>query len=124
MPIKSNFVLFSDPGHGWLRVPVTEITRLGLTDNISNYSYQHGPYVYLEEDCDLATFVSARQKLNQPITIVERSSNGYSRIRRYAQYHGTVKMVTRTNLMTGNTYQEASNTPNCCSPSTEQYWSM
>jgi len=31
--------------------------------------------------------------------------------------------VTRTNLMTGNTYQESVNTPMCCSPSSETYWS-
>ena len=34
------------------------------------------------------------------------------------------KTVTRTNLMTGNTYQESVNTPMCCSPSSETYWSM
>ena len=34
------------------------------------------------------------------------------------------KTVTRTNLMTGNTYQESVNTPLCCSPSSETYWSM
>ena len=33
------------------------------------------------------------------------------------------KTVTRTNLMTGNTYQESVNTPMCCSPSSETYWS-
>ena len=34
------------------------------------------------------------------------------------------KTVTRTNLMTGKTYQESVNTPMCCSPSSETYWSM
>lgn len=34
------------------------------------------------------------------------------------------KTVTRTNLMTGKTYQESVNTPLCCSPSSETYWSM
>ncbi len=32
--------------------------------------------------------------------------------------------VTRTNLMTGKTYQESVNTPSCCSPASEAYWSM
>jgi hypothetical protein len=32
--------------------------------------------------------------------------------------------VTRTNLMTGTTYQESVNTPLCCSPASEQFWSM
>ena len=40
----------------------------------------------------------------------------------YTQYiAGT---VTRTNLMTGKKYQESVNTPMCCSPSSETYWSM
>ena len=33
-------------------------------------------------------------------------------------------MVERTNLMTGKTYMEDVNTPRCCSPSSEAYWSM
>ena len=35
-----------------------------------------------------------------------------------------VKMVTRTNLLSGKEYQEASNTPGFMSPSSEAYWSM
>ena len=32
--------------------------------------------------------------------------------------------VTRTNLMGGAAYQERYDTPRCCSPSSEAYWSM
>lgn len=35
-----------------------------------------------------------------------------------------VKMVERTNLMSGQTYMEAEGTPNYCSPASEAYWSM
>jgi hypothetical protein len=35
-----------------------------------------------------------------------------------------VRMVTRKNLLSGKEYQEASNTPGFCSPSSEAYWSM
>ena len=34
------------------------------------------------------------------------------------------QMVTRTNLMTGQEYQEDVNTPNFCSPASESFWSM
>jgi hypothetical protein len=34
------------------------------------------------------------------------------------------QMVTRTNLMTGQEYQEDVNTPRSCSPSSELFWSM
>ena len=32
--------------------------------------------------------------------------------------------VEKTNLMTGKKYMESVNTPLCCSPSSETYWSM
>lgn len=32
--------------------------------------------------------------------------------------------VERVNLMSGKTYRESVNTPLCCSPSSETYWSM
>lgn len=35
-----------------------------------------------------------------------------------------VRMVTKTNLLSGKTYTEASNTPGFMSPSSEAYWSM
>lgn len=34
------------------------------------------------------------------------------------------RQVERTNAMTGKTYTESVNTPLCCSPSSETYWSM
>jgi len=39
------------------------------------------------------------------------------------KYHKP-KMVTRTNLMTGQEYQEDVNTPRSCSPASELFWSM
>ncbi len=35
-----------------------------------------------------------------------------------------VKMVVRRNLMSGIEYVEAEDTPLCCSPASETYWSM
>lgn len=35
-----------------------------------------------------------------------------------------VKMVERTNLMSGKKYMEAEDTPLYCSPASETYWSM
>jgi len=34
------------------------------------------------------------------------------------------RMVTRTNIMTGEQYEEDVNTPRFCSPSSEAFWSM
>lgn len=35
-----------------------------------------------------------------------------------------VKMVERVNLMSGEKFMEAEDTPNFCSPASEAYWSM
>lgn len=45
------YTFYEDPGHGWLRVPKSEIMG-GLEYLISPYSR----YIYLEEDCDLSAF--------------------------------------------------------------------
>jgi hypothetical protein len=34
------------------------------------------------------------------------------------------RMVTRKNLITGQEFEEDVNTPNCCSPASETFWSM
>ena len=45
-----------DPGHGWLKVPLSEIE--GMT--FSGYSYRDSKYAYLEEDCDAPAFMKVR----------------------------------------------------------------
>jgi hypothetical protein len=40
-------------------------------------------------------------------------------------FYGRIEgMVERTNLLSGQKYMEAVNTPSYCSPSSEAYWSM
>lgn len=60
---------FQDPGHGWVRVKMSELVELGIADKISSYSYvsASGKSVYLEEDMDLSTFLSAKgiEKLSE-----------------------------------------------------------
>ena len=52
---------FADPGHGWLRVPTSQLKKLGITNKITYFSYisPSKRYVYLEEDCDMSTFLRA-----------------------------------------------------------------
>jgi hypothetical protein len=51
----------SDPGHGWLRVPLADIARSGSADTISPYSFidVSNGVAYLEEDCDVARYLEA-----------------------------------------------------------------
>lgn len=53
--------MIEDPGHGWLEVDISELVSLGIADKVSSYSYQNGPTVYLEEDCDLSLFLGAKK---------------------------------------------------------------
>ena len=60
------YTFYEDPGHGWLEVPMTELVELGIADVITPCSYMTRDYVaphklaYLEEDCDLTTFLVAK----------------------------------------------------------------
>lgn len=49
----------ADAGHGWLAVKRQELIDLGILNKITSYSYQRGDSVYLEEDCDLTTYIQA-----------------------------------------------------------------
>lgn len=83
------YTFFSDPGHGWLSVPMREIAKLHIGQYITRYSYRSrcGGRVYLEEDCDLNTFINAvcpdpaNQKRWFSENVRESYSNSRSRIR-------------------------------------------
>ena len=49
----------TDPSHGWLVVKRSDLITLGIEDQITGFSYEHGAKVYLEEDCDLMTYLRA-----------------------------------------------------------------
>ena len=60
--LAPHLTFIHDPGHGWLRVPLAEIARLGIEAEISHYSFIDGAYAYLEEDCDYGRYIIARQE--------------------------------------------------------------
>jgi hypothetical protein len=64
--VSDRLTLVVDPGHAWLRVPLVEIARLGIEDQISAYSYINGNYAYLEEDSDAGRYQAARQAQGHP----------------------------------------------------------
>jgi hypothetical protein len=57
--ISTHLIFISDPGHGWLRVPLKDIAALRIEEDISPYSFIDGRYAYLEEDCDYTIFINA-----------------------------------------------------------------
>lgn len=56
------YLIVDTPAHSWLRVPFSELEDLGIRDKITAYSYEDGLYAYLEEDCDMVTFIEAKQR--------------------------------------------------------------
>jgi len=51
--------VYNDPGHGWVAIKRSVLIKLGIEHKITSYSYQRGQTVYLEEDCDASTLISA-----------------------------------------------------------------
>lgn len=85
--MEREYIFHSDPGHGWLEVSYTELHRLGITDKITSYSYRLYDFVFLEEDCDYATFAEAKKAAGEPFTVKEQVTDTDSFIRRLARYY-------------------------------------
>ena len=80
-------IVYNDPSHAWGKVKRKVLDNLGLTQEISSYSYQYKDNVYLEEDADLS-LVCRHLLLNTDVQIkfVEKHSDRDSRIRSYERY--------------------------------------
>lgn len=98
---KIKLIKYNDPQHGWLRVKRNDINILGIADKITQYSYQRGKWVYLEEDQDIGAFIEALALYNGCkiattdsyqiivrllLDIKYKHNNGSSRIRGYEHY--------------------------------------
>ena len=79
------YMLHTDPGHGWLEVPMAELRRLGIAWSISSCSYRYGGIAYLEEDCDAPRFVEALRAQGIEVKFVPRYQE-VTPIRRYPHY--------------------------------------
>lgn len=83
---SKTYDIYSDGGHGWLKVKRIELCELGITTEISHCSFQRGEFVYLEEDGDMAAFVNAQEKRGVKVIYREHFSNKSSKIRNYESY--------------------------------------
>jgi hypothetical protein len=100
MTNSNTYTLYSDAGHGWLRVDVEELYRLGIEYDITTFSYIFGETAYLEEDCDLATFMNAKQSAGETIEIKDVDAGTDSVIRSYNSYTaGRVSTVLAENII-------------------------
>jgi hypothetical protein len=81
------FDFISDPGHAWLKVPVSFLLELGIADKITTYSYYRAGFAYLEEDLDAGTFIGAMQAAGRPFKFRERvARERRSKVRGYFCY--------------------------------------
>jgi len=83
---KRVYQFFGDPGHGWLKVSMVELIRLGIIDKVTSYSYKRNGFAYLEEDCDLALFCRAKDARGEEVEFKPSYSDRDSRIRRYEHF--------------------------------------
>ena len=66
--------------------------------------------------------IAYRRDINNPIEDAPLFKYGIADYNLFKQM--IEKRVRRTNLMTGKEYYEDANTPLCCSPASETYWSQ
>jgi hypothetical protein len=78
----------SDPGHGWLEVPMATLRYLGIESKITIYSYRKEDMVYLEEDCDAPTFIDAYRNRYGARPAWKEIFEENTPIRSYPRYNG------------------------------------
>ena len=82
------FDYIQDPSHGWVKVPVSLLQKLGLETRITPFSYRRNDYVYLEEDCDFTTLADALNDREIPFILDRKVAyRKHSKIRSYQPYY-------------------------------------
>lgn len=80
------YAYYTDPSHGWIKVSLEEITRLGIGWQISRFSYIRKGFVYIERTCDYHWFKLAKEKMGEEFSIKEFPTKKSSKIRSYERY--------------------------------------
>ena len=85
-----SITIYTDPSHGWAKVSLSELFKLEIWDKISTFSYIRSndkyAYAYLEEDCDLSTYIKALDAKGIQYQFKTLSTNKSSKIRSYSRY--------------------------------------
>ncbi len=87
--MAQKYVFIQDPGHGWIIVTLAEIARLGIADQISSYSYKNvqAGEAYLEEDCDAALFIRAKEALGEAFAFRDVHTDSDAKCRTLPRFH-------------------------------------
>jgi len=86
-----SITIYTDPSHGWAKVTLKQLIRLNIADKISTYSYirrnrSGAGFAYLEEDCDLSTYLQALDAKGINYMFKTLHTNKSSKIRSYSRY--------------------------------------
>jgi len=84
--LKKHYTFFSDPGHGWLKVPKCDLRFTGVDIHITHYSYMVGEFAFLEEDCDARRFTDVLDAYGIEYEINHVQDDDDSAIRGYFPY--------------------------------------
>ena len=84
----------ADAEHGWLAVKTKDVVELGLTDQISDFSYAKGKTVYLEEDKDAQVFLETAKAKGLEIEVKNAKVVKRSNIRGFARFSDVMKPET------------------------------
>jgi hypothetical protein len=98
MKTTRKLTFHTDPGHGWLQVDRADLDALDIAHKISRYSYERGPWVYLEEDCDAALFMNAAKTAGWVLNMTEKNEpHNDSPVRSFERYQPRVTTATLIN---------------------------
>ena len=86
--MKRILTFHSDPNHSWLEVPLSDLTTLGIADEISACSYRYETSAYLEDDVDADVYLRATRQAGWSITTEDRYVDGDSFVRSLPAYNG------------------------------------
>ncbi|KKM87981.1 hypothetical protein LCGC14_1263420 [marine sediment metagenome] len=80
--------VFEDAGHGWAKVPISELKSLGIANRISIFSYMKDGFAYLEEDKDFGTYLKVLKESEPNLSLKFENNyyDGHSEIRQYSHY--------------------------------------
>jgi len=85
-----SITIYTDPSHGWAKVSLSELFKLEIHDKISTYSYIRSnakyAYAYLEEDCDLSTYLKALDSKGIQYKFNTLHTDKSSKVRSYNRY--------------------------------------
>ena len=84
---KITLQVFTDPGHGWIKISLNHLKQLNLIEKITPFSFINNKHAYLEEDCDASLLIKTLEESNVSYEFRYNHSNTSSKLRYYDSYN-------------------------------------